>query len=296
MSKRIQLDVSCPECGRSLMDPDHPIEGVPSVLCEIEIPGPNPRLPRKTPIRFSSYYGSGQFECDEPLGTNTHMVLSCPLCHASLHGDMVCPSCGDPMVTLDIQGGGRLTACTRRDCKKHFLEVGKSVTGLENIFETGGLENDGTESSPLQSREIKAEYSTPDHKEIIASGSFLSAYCPHCHKSLIEGDNMVFRIRTQEGREGLFSLSAYLNVFTNESTVEIPFAEELADLSCTHCNRSLLVDEPACDTCGARTAMVTVSAMRKLISFFICMKIGCNWHGISEEDTQLLALEDSAEW
>ncbi len=296
MPNRIRLEISCPDCGHSLMDSKRPLEGIPSVLCNIQVPGPNPRLPRKAPIRFCSYYGSSKFECEVRLENNTRMILSCPECDTTLHGDFTCKSCGEPMVTLDIQSGGKLVACTKRGCKQHFIQVDEDVPGLDRLFHVPQRSKDGVVPSPLHAREIKAEYNPRKNMEIISSGSFLASYCPHCQESLIEEDNMVFRIETQAGDVGLFSLSAYLNVFSNQHTVEIPRSEEIKDLRCVHCDHTLMDPECCCGVCGSPTARVTVSAMRKLISFYLCMKMGCHWHGMSERDNQLLKLEDSLEW
>jgi ssDNA-binding Zn-finger/Zn-ribbon topoisomerase 1 len=296
MPNRIVLNISCPDCGHSMMDPDHLIEGVPSVLCNIEVPGPNPKYPLKKPIRFCSYYGSSHFECEVRLEDNKRMVLSCPRCETNLHGEFTCTSCGEPMVTLNFKEGGKLVACTKRGCKKHFLQLDENVPGLERLFHMATRQQDGSVPSPLHAREIKAEYTSEKHKEIISSGSFLATYCPHCQESIVEDDCMVFRVQTQAGAVGLFYLSAYLNVYSNKHTVEIPHSEEVADLRCIHCDHTLMYSDIGCGKCDSHTARVTVSAMRKLISFHICMKTGCHWHDISEKDNQLIRLEDSLEW
>ncbi len=296
MTGPIQLDVRCPDCGHSLMDPEHTIEGAPSVLCRIEVPGPNPRLPRQVPIRFSSIYGSTRFECEARLESNTRMRLFCPACDAALHGSFTCDRCGDPMVRLDIRGGGRIVVCTRRGCKRHFIAIDENLPGLENLFRVAERSQDGSVPSPLHARRVQATYQPDAHQEIIGSGTFLPTYCPHCSESLIEGESMVFRVETQEGQIGRFALSAYLNVFTNEHTVEIPHAEEVRDLRCIHCDHTLICEKLTCGECGSRTAHLQVAAMRKLISFHVCLKMGCHWHGMSEEDNQLLKLEDSLEW
>ncbi|MEN8008282.1 MAG: hypothetical protein ABFS42_14795 [Candidatus Krumholzibacteriota bacterium] len=296
MSDRIRLEVSCPDCGHSMMDEDHLIEGVPAVQCRIQVPGPNPKLPRKVPIWFSSYYGSGVYECEQTLEENQQMILFCPSCDTRLHGDFSCNKCGDEMVCLDLKGGGKITVCTRRGCKRHFIQLDENVPNLDRLFEIPAREKDGPVPSPLFAREVQATVSGKDDREIIASGSFLASYCPHCQESLIEDDHIVFELETQAGNTGRFCLSAYLNVFSHRSTVAVPNAEEIKDLRCPKCRHSLLTPEQKCGDCDSRTAMFTVSAMRKLISFYICLKEGCHWHGISSSDTQLLALEDSLEW
>lgn len=295
MSRRIELDLNCPNCHRTLMDPEVRIDDVPAVYCLIQIPGPNPKLPRRAPIWFSSLYGSFKFQCEHTLAENERMVLFCPACETELKGERICTACGDPMVSLDMTTGGRLTVCTRRGCKQHLIELGDDVPALERLFNVPERPAAGM-PSPLHPRRIRAGYAPDEHRSIIENGSFLESYCPHCRESLIEGDDLVFTVETREGRIGKFSLSAYLNVSNQACTIEIPRSEELADLRCSHCDHTLLVTDPVCAACGSRAAMFHVAAMRKLIGFHICLRMGCHWHGLSAEDTQLLALEDSAEW
>ena len=296
MNRRIALDLNCPSCHTTLMDTMVRIDDMPAVHCLIQVPGPNPKLPRQVPIWFSSIYGSFAFQCEHTLAANERMVLICPACQSHLDGERLCSSCGDPMVSLEMTTGGRLTVCTHRGCKQHLIELGDDVPALERLFNVPDRPAGENVPSPLHPRRIRAGYTPDSHQSIIESGSFLESYCPHCRESLIEGDDLVFTIETNEGRIGKFSLSAFLNVTTHASTVEVPRAEELKDLRCSRCDHTLLVAEPPCGECGSRTAMFHVAAMRKLIGFHICLRMKCNWHGISAEDTQLLALEDSTEW
>jgi len=126
--------------------------------------------------------------------------------------------------------------------------------------------------------------------------------CPHCHKTLmdptvrIDDAPAVYCLIQIPGPNPRLSLSAYLNVTTQACTIEVPRSKELADLRCSHCDHTLLVTEPACAACGSRTAMFLVAAMCQLVKFHICLRMGCNGHGLSAEDSQILALEDSAEW
>jgi hypothetical protein len=87
-----------------------------------------------------------------------------------------------------------------------------------------------------------------------------------------------------------------LNVFTHLCSIEIPEGEEAKDLLCPHCRVSLLEEGKRCGRCGAHSGRTTVTAMRKLVEFSICLRKGCTWHGISEEDARLMQLEDSDEW
>ena len=52
------------------------------------------------------------------------------------------------------------------------------------------------------------------------------------------------------------------------------------DLQCPHCSHSLIEEEGECEQCGSPIARLVISAQSKTITFFICTKIGCRWHGI----------------
>jgi hypothetical protein len=154
--------------------------------------------------------------------------------------EVSCPDCGHSMVTLDLKGGGKITVCTRRGCKRHFIELDENVPHLDRLFEMPERDKDGPVPSPLFAREVQA------------SGSFLASYCPHCQESLIEDDHILFELETQAGNTGRFCLSTYLNVFSHRSTVEVPHFEEIKDLCCPKCRHTLLTPEQKCGECGTR--------------------------------------------
>lgn len=137
---------------------------------------------------------------------------------------------------------------------------------------------------------------TQDRKEIITSGTFLRSYCPHCERGLTEKNQLKLTVVKHNGEKGTLILSPYLNVFNSRSTIEIPDAEEVKDLKCPHCTRSLIVKDQTCPRCNSRIGLIIVAAMSKMIDFHICSKKGCTWHGISAEDLQDIILEDSEEW
>jgi NADH:ubiquinone oxidoreductase subunit E len=111
------VQVNCPRCNHSLMDPEHPIDGYPSIRVTIS-------FGRKHGWhRLSSLYGSPNFKSEHrrPLGVVAHYF--CPHCHAELIGSSKCPECGTNMVPMIVRGGGIAQICPRRGCKGHMLDM-----------------------------------------------------------------------------------------------------------------------------------------------------------------------------
>lgn len=113
----IHLEVMCTHCGRSLMDPDHPIDDVPSIHTLVSFDG------MRGYVRLSSLYGSYavESEIDTPVGTRVEFF--CPHCRGSLKGTTTCPECGALMATMRVSGGGIVQACSQRGCTGHSLDL-----------------------------------------------------------------------------------------------------------------------------------------------------------------------------
>lgn len=287
MIPEIALQVKCPVCQKSLMDRRHRLDGQPSVSLVVQIKG------RKGWLRLSPLYGSYAIESELELPAGAVSRVFCPKCEAELTSTFACDHCRAPMVPLLLREGGRIYICARKGCKKHFLEFEDVNEALAKFYDSYTLDSKKT-AHPKRAAAAEDEEST--EKATVASGSFLQSYCPHCHHSMISKSSLLFGVVGQDGREGELQLSPYLNVFTNRSTITIPHGEEVKDLRCTHCRHSLIENPHKCDRCGSRVARITVGAMHKLISFYICLRKGCTWHGLSDEDTKLIMLEDSREW
>jgi len=283
MNQQILLRVVCPECGVSVMDSDHLIEGLPSVKVDMEAEG------EKGWLRASSLYGSYALETEFVVDDGVIVKLSCPECNAELLTRFACDECSAPIARLALRGGGVVAFCTREGCRRHFL-------ACEDVAPAGSDRGDIEGWSLPTFHAIRRRSVATAQKEIIAKGTFLSSYCPHCQVSLIDAQGITFHVVTVDGEKGRLTLSPYLDVFTHESTIDISARIEVADLLCPHCEHSLVDPDQECAECGSRTAMITVSAMRKLISFYICLREGCQWHGISWRDTRLIRLEDSVDW
>lgn len=112
------VDVSCARCNHSLMDPQHVIDGHPSIRVTISFGDKHGWL------ILSSLYGSYRVasEYEIPIDEIVHMF--CPHCHAELIGSTKCPDCGAPMVPMIVRGGGVVQICARRGCRGHMLDPG----------------------------------------------------------------------------------------------------------------------------------------------------------------------------
>jgi len=111
------LTVSCSRCNHSLMDPNHLIDGSPSVRVTVS-------FERKHGwFRLSSLYGSFTVESEYPIPMDTVLDFFCPHCHAELKGASSCPLCSAPMVSMIVRAGGMVQICARRGCKGHMLDL-----------------------------------------------------------------------------------------------------------------------------------------------------------------------------
>jgi NADH:ubiquinone oxidoreductase subunit E len=109
--------VCCGLCSKSLMDPNHLIDGHPSVQLTATYGG------EQGPVRFSSLYGSSAVEHNLDIPIDAVTDFSCPHCGGALRGDASCPECDSPMAPMLVEGGGLVQICTKRSCKGHTLDL-----------------------------------------------------------------------------------------------------------------------------------------------------------------------------
>jgi glutamate synthase (NADPH/NADH) small chain len=124
--------------------------------------------------------------------------------------------------------------------------------------------------------------------------TYLNTYCPFCKESfnVKEKENDYIMVNGKY-KEEIFDLklSPYLDVFDIESSIELEEGVVLEDLICPNCEKSLVVPKKKCGECGSKVGEVIISAFSKLIPFFICLKYGCEWHGLSKADQRKIKLK-----
>ncbi len=124
--------------------------------------------------------------------------------------------------------------------------------------------------------------------------TYLSTYCPHCNKSFNvkekEHDVLVYK-GIKDGVEMEIKLSPYLDVFEVETSMPLEQNSVLDDLLCPACNQSLVDPATACGECGSKVGKITISAYSKLLPFFVCLKYGCEWHGLTKADERHIKLK-----
>jgi len=111
------LEVACPRCNHSLMDPAHLVDGVPSIRVTVSYGYEHGWL------RLSALYGSYAIELGNEIPLDTVVNFFCPHCHAELIGAWNCTICDAPMVPMIVRGGGIVQICSRRGCKSHMLDL-----------------------------------------------------------------------------------------------------------------------------------------------------------------------------
>ena len=129
-------------------------------------------------------------------------------------------------------------------------------------------------------------------REFLKTGTYLHTYCPDCGYDLVEANWIRLGIVNDSGEHGLLRLSPRFNVFQRECDVELVPGTQIKDLVCPRCNASIVDSAKRCNLCDARTARLRVSIVRHDLDLFICLRVGCPWHGLSEEDEGRVVLEE----
>ena len=287
----ISLQVKCPICHKSLMDEENLVDNEPAVKLKIAIDG------KKGTIWLSSIYGSYNFHSDIDIPQDKIATFECPHCNTEILSDQKCKECSSPLIQFYLLEGGKVSICSRSGCKNHSVEFQDLKTALNHIYRDFSYLN-RTSNIQIIKKPGKVEEKTPikDDKEIIASGTYLQSFCPHCKKGLIENNMLKFKIEKDNGEIGYLLLSPYLNVFSHKSTIRLPEKKAVKEIKCWHCESSLIEKDKKCPQCGSEIARISVAAMSKMIDFYICSKKGCTWHGLSDEDLKYIIIEDSEEW
>jgi ssDNA-binding Zn-finger/Zn-ribbon topoisomerase 1 len=200
--------------------------------------------------------------------------VACPQCERTLKlQDGTCEACGSRAARFQVRIEAHTTTfyiCLRKSCHWH----GISEADRSRLI----LEAEG--------------FHQPDgERELIQSGTKLQCVCPHCQQELTKGEEMIVDVSDQAGNQGTLSLSPFLNVFKTRCTLKMQPREELAAMNCPSCKKSLMVDDAQCVLCGASAARFQVKTARGDVSFFICVRRQCHWHGLDDEARGKLELE-----
>jgi ssDNA-binding Zn-finger/Zn-ribbon topoisomerase 1 len=289
----VSIPVKCPLCGKSLMDMENKVDNQPGIKMLVEARS------GKGTLTLSSIYGSYNFISDIKDFEDSEIVrFYCPHCSENLLTHEICNTCDAPMISLVLEMGGKVSFCSRKGCQNHNIGFNDLSVALKTFYEEFGYSSHHKTPEHIHLRKEKEHVKTDEEetKEIIESGSFLMAYCPHCKKSLIENEMLKFSIVRKDEDPGFILLSPYLNVFSSKSTIYLPEDKVVGDVRCFHCDKSLLVENGKCERCGTAVAKILVSARTKMIEFFICSRKGCTWHGLNKKDLDDIRLEDSVEW
>jgi NADH:ubiquinone oxidoreductase subunit E len=115
-----RIEVGCPSCNRSLMDPTFAIEGHPSIRVTASFGDKHGWL------RLSSLYGRYNVFSEHTIPLDSVVHFFCPYCHATLVSSWTCTNCEAPMVSMIVRGGGTVRICSRLGCigsNSHMLDL-----------------------------------------------------------------------------------------------------------------------------------------------------------------------------
>lgn len=112
----LTVQVKCPSCGHSLMNPKLPLDDLPSIDLQAKVQD------RLGHIYLSQIYGSYAKRFSGVADIDASVVqFSCPHCHEPFPVVEIC-HCRAPMIALHLKIGGLVKICSRNGCKKHALE------------------------------------------------------------------------------------------------------------------------------------------------------------------------------
>lgn len=258
-----RIDCFCPHCSQSLVDNEH-----------LRLRVQNLRGDRGE-LSLSPYLNV--FESSSTLEAadgEEAADVACPNCDRTLkEAQRTCEVCGSRAARFRVRIEAYETdffICLRKSCHWHGItEADRSRLILEA---EGFHQPDGA-------------------RELIRSGTRLRCACPHCSAELANDDDIVVQVKDKAGQQGTLTLASSLNVFNTRCTLPMQPREELGDMLCPHCKTSLLEPEARCVLCGARAARFLVKTSRGHVSFYICVRRQCHWHGLDDESRRALELE-----
>ncbi len=113
------ITVSCPHCGASLMDEEHPIDDHPS--CHFGLRHQD----EGGEVWLSSLWGSSNRKVEHgQLDDGETPEFFCPSCQETLVTTIECPQCEAPQVPMRLgEGDGLAIICSRQGCPEHLLDL-----------------------------------------------------------------------------------------------------------------------------------------------------------------------------
>jgi hypothetical protein len=135
-SKAIRVQhASCPR-GHSLMDPEHKINGYPSVTVLVRY------QEKEGLIHLDPVYGSFKNVPEIEVEKDAVVGFFCPTCHVSLSDEgQVCSVCASPMFAIYLPHGGIVEGCLRNGCQFHNLKVSDGGELLKRLYEDHSLDS-----------------------------------------------------------------------------------------------------------------------------------------------------------
>jgi len=115
------------------MDEETKIDDHPSVKLSIEWGG------QQGTLYLSSLYGSYNIDIGLPVPEGEVVKFFCPHCSGELTGTRRCEECDALMLPLRFREGGTVQICSRRGCKKHFIEFQDLETELRAFYDKYSL-------------------------------------------------------------------------------------------------------------------------------------------------------------
>jgi predicted RNA-binding Zn-ribbon protein involved in translation (DUF1610 family) len=115
MDTKVNLNVKCTKCGKSLMDHKHLILGKPSILLNIKFDDVSGQ------IRLCSNYGCYEHNSTVKIPEDKIVEFYCPSCDTLLNTDIKCKTCDAPIVKFNIEIGGIVSLCSRMGCQNHYV-------------------------------------------------------------------------------------------------------------------------------------------------------------------------------
>jgi hypothetical protein len=127
MSHEIRVQVNCPNCNGSLMEPEVQLDGFDSIFFLAKVGNSIGQL------YLSQIYGSYNkiFRHVEDI-IGSIVECSCPRCNTPFPVVGSC-KCTAPIIALNLKNGGNINVCTRNGCKKHSLEF-EDINAAFSLF------------------------------------------------------------------------------------------------------------------------------------------------------------------